>query len=173
MARRPRQQRHLLSAAELALVEKTQQPSLRTLSDRDLARLRKLVRERRDRTGQIAACQRRELRGKSSPKGARAATDDTGSRRKKDLLAAAVEGLDKEVARRKAKTSRLALIDTAARALELRRGSKARSTRPSFGRSPNKGMRMKTHAPRAPRNSAKAGAISQHTKNMQAKRDSK
>src|SRR5271163_2739838 len=103
MARRPRQQRHLLSAAELALVEKTQQPILRTLSDKDLARLRKLVRERRDRTAQIAARQRRELRGKSSPKGARAATDDTGSRRKRDLLAAAVERLNKEATRRQAK----------------------------------------------------------------------
>ena len=111
MAHSLQQERQLLSAEEVALVEKTHHPLLGALSDSDLAQLRKLVRERRDRAEQIAARQRREMRGKSDPKGARAATDNAGTRGKRDLLAAAVERLDEEVTRREAKTSRQPLID--------------------------------------------------------------
>jgi len=73
MARSIKQKRRLLGADELILVEKTHHPALGLLPDRDLAELRKLVRERRDRAHDIAARQRRELRGKAAPKGARAA----------------------------------------------------------------------------------------------------
>jgi hypothetical protein len=74
MARSIRQERRLLGADELTLVEKTHHPSLGLLPDRDLAELRKLVRERRDRAQDIAARQRRELRGKAAPKGVRPRT---------------------------------------------------------------------------------------------------
>ena len=123
MARSIKQERRLLGADESTLVEKTHHPSLGLLPDQDLAELRKLVRERRDRAQDIAARQRRELRGKAAPKGARAATDDSGAREKRDLLAAALQRLNKEVARREAKDPRQALIDNAKRALELRRAA--------------------------------------------------
>ena len=174
MGRSLKQERQLLSAAEFVLVEKTHHPFLERLSDKGLAALRKLVRARRDRTQQIAARQRRELRGKSGPKGARAATDDAGTWAKRDVLAAAMQRLDNEVTRREEKSARQALMESAARALELRRASEAKAARPFAGRTPNKGMQAKASSrPHAPRNRAKAGAISQHTKNMQAKRDSK
>lgn len=174
MGRSLKQERQLLSAAEFVLVEKTHHPFLERLSDKGLAALRKLVRARRDRTQQIAARQRRELRGKSGPKGARAATDDAGTWAKRDVLAAAMQRLDNEVTRREEKSARQALMESAARALELRRASEAKAARPFAGRTPNKGMQANASSrPHAPRNRAKAGAISQHTKNMQAKRDSK
>jgi hypothetical protein len=130
MARSIKQERRLLGADELTLVEKTHHPALGLLPDRDLAELRKLVRERRDRAQDIAARQRRELRGK----GARAATDDSGTREKRDVLAAAMERLNKEVTRRQAKAARQALIDGAKRALELRRTSESKTARPPAGR---------------------------------------
>jgi hypothetical protein len=174
MARSLKQERQLLSAAEFTLVEKTHHPFLERLTDKDLAALRKLVRARRDRSRGIAARQRRELRGKSRRKGARAATDDTGTRGKRDVLAAAMQRLDEEAVRRKEKSARQALMESAARALDLRRACEAKAARPFAGRTPNKGMRAKASSrPHAPRNRAKAGAISQHTKNMQAKRDAK
>jgi hypothetical protein len=174
MARSVRRERQLLSAEEFALVGKTHHPCLESLSERDLAAVLKLLRERRDRTQRIAGRQRRELRGKSAPKGTRAATDDAGTRNKKDLLAAAVQRLNEEVTRRKVKTRHQSLVESAARALELRRASVAKTTRPFFSRTSNPGKQAKTPAPlRAPRNPAKMGAISQHTKNMQAKRDAK
>jgi hypothetical protein len=135
------------------------------------AELRKLVREWRDRAQTIAARQRRELRGKAAPKGARAATDDSGTREKGDLLAAALQRLNKEVARREAKDARQALIDNAKRALELRRAAEANATRPSPGRTTNEGINPKDAPAYSLRNPAKLGAVSQHTKNMQAKRD--
>ena len=174
MARSIKQERRLLGADELTLVEKTHHPALGLLPDQDLAELRKLVRERRDRAQDIAARQRRELqlRGKAAPKGARAATDDSGTREKRDVLAAALQRLNKEVTRRQAKAARQALIDGAKRALDLRRTSESKTARPS-GRTANEGINPKSPPPYTLRHPAKAGAISQHNKNMQAKRDSK
>jgi hypothetical protein len=171
MARSIKQERRLLGADELTLVEKTHHPALGLLPDRDLAELRKLVRERRDRAQDIAARQRRELRGKAAPKGARAATD-SGTREKRDILAAAMQRLNKEVARRQAKAARQALIDGAKRALELRRTSESKTARPS-GRTANEGINPKSAPAYTLRHPAKAGAISQRNKNMQAKRDSR
>jgi hypothetical protein len=173
MARSIKQERRLLGADELTLVEKTHHPALGLLPDRDLAELRKLVRERRDRAQDIAARQRRELRGKAAPKGVRAATDDIGTREKRDVLAAAMQRLNKEAARRQAKAARQALIDSAKRALELRRANESNSTRPSPGRTANEGINPKSAPAYTLRHPAKAGAISQHNKNMQAKRDSR
>ena len=173
MARSIKQERRLLGADELTLVEKTHHPALGLLPDQDLAELRKLVRERRDRAQDIAARQRRELRGKAAPKGARAATDDSGTREKRDVLAAAMQRLNKEVTRRQAKAARQALIDGAKRALELRRANEAKSARPPSGRTANEGINPKSPPAYTLRHPAKAGAISQRNKNMQAKRDSR
>jgi hypothetical protein len=173
MARSIEQERRLLGADELALVEKTHHPALGDLPDPDLAELRKLLRERRDRAQDIAARQRRELRGKVAPKGARAATDDSGTREKRDVLAAAVQRLNKEINRRQAKAARQALINGAKRALELRREADASAARLSPERITNEGIDPKVAPAYSLRNPAKLGAISRHNKNMQAKRDSK
>jgi hypothetical protein len=173
MARSIKQERRLLGADESTLVEKTHHPALGLLPDKDLAELRKLVRERRDRAQDIAARQRRELRGKAAPKGARAATDDSGTREKRDVLAAAMQRLNKEVTRRQAKAARQALNDGAKRALELRRANESKPARPPAGRTANEGINPKSAPAYTLRHPAKAGAISQHNKNMQAKRDSR
>lgn len=174
MAHGIRQERQLLSADEFALVEKTHHPVLASMSDKDLADLQKLVRERRDRAREIAARQRRELRGKSAPKGARPARDDTGSRGKSALLAAAVQRINKEASRREARASRQNLVGNAMRALEMRRAGEAKTARRPANRTAHDGMQTKAPPPgRRPSNPAKLGAVSQHTKNMQAKRDAK
>jgi len=173
MARSRKRERRMLGADELTLVEKTHHPGLGLLPDQDLAELRRLLRERRDRAQDIAARQRREVRGKAAPKGARAATDDSGTREKRAVLASALQRLNKEVARRQAKAARQALIDGARRALELRRAAETIATRPSPGRTANEGANPKSAPAYSLRNPAKLGAISQHNKNMQAKRDSR
>ncbi|WP_026606818.1 hypothetical protein [Methylocapsa acidiphila] len=174
MARSLRHERRVLNVEEASLVENTHHPILASLSDADLAELRKRVRERRERATQLAARQRRELRGKADPRGAHAASDDSGMRMKRDLLAAAVRRLNKEAARRESKAAREALIDSAKRALTLRRANAAKATRPSAGRTPNEGFQPKGEpAGRSLRNPAKIGEISQHTKNMQAKHDAR
>ncbi|MEJ0092569.1 MAG: hypothetical protein WDN46_03795 [Methylocella sp.] len=173
MGRSLRHERQLLNVDEVALVAASHHPALGDLSDKELAELRKLVRERRERARQIAARQRREMRGKAEPRGARPVSDDTGSRGKRDVLAAAVQRLNKEAARREAKAARDALKDSAVRALELRRAREAKAKRPASGRTPGEGMKAKAKTPRAPRNPAKAGEISSRTKSVQAKRDAR
>ncbi len=173
MARSIKQERRLLSADELTLVEKSHHPALSMLPDHDLRDLRQLLRERRDRAQDIAARQRRELRGKAAPKGARPATGDSGIREKRNLLAAALQRLNKEAARREAKAARQELIDNAKRALELRRAADASTPRPLPGRTANEGINPKAAPAYVLHNPAKLGAISQRNRSMQAKRDSK
>jgi hypothetical protein len=172
MARSLKHERRLLNADELSLVGKTHHPALGLLPGPELAELRKLVRERRDRAQTIAARQRRELRGKAAPQGVRAATGNEGTREKRDLLAAALQRLNKEVSRREAKAAREDLIGSAKRALELRRAART-ATPPAPGDTAKEGIKPKDAPPYKLRNPAKLGAVSQHNKNMQAKRDSK
>jgi len=61
----------------------------------------------------------------------------------------------------------------AKRALELRRANEAKSARPPSGRTANEGINPKSPPAYTLRHPAKAGAISQRNKNMQAKRDSR
>src|SRR3984893_14386657 len=110
MALSVKQERRLLGADELTFVDKTHHPALGLLPDRDLAELRKLVGERRDRAQDIAARQRRELRATAAPRGARPATDDSDPREKRDIVGSARQRQNKEVARRQAKAARLALM---------------------------------------------------------------
>ncbi|WGJ14438.1 hypothetical protein QEV83_17675 [Methylocapsa sp. D3K7] len=173
MARSLKHERRLLNADEQSLVEKTHHPALGQLPEPVLTELRKLVRERRDRAQTIAARQRRELRGKAAPQGVRAATGNEGTREKRDLLAAALQRLNKEVSRREAKAARDDLIGSAKRALELRRTAGSNIPQPPSGRTANEGIKPKDAPPYKLRNPAKLGAVSQHNKNMQAKRDSK
>jgi hypothetical protein len=89
-----------LSAEERELVARTHQPGIAALSGDELAALRKLVRERRDRATDIARRQRREMRGKAQSKGAEPAAANTGSKLKASLLAQATKRLNSELARR-------------------------------------------------------------------------
>jgi hypothetical protein len=173
MARSIKQERRLLSADELTFVGKTHHPALGQLPDEEFAELRQLIREQREHAQNIAARQRRELRGKSAPNGARPAADDSGTREKPGLLAAAMQRLNKEATRREAKAARQALADSAARGLEPRRAAEATAILPPAGRTANEGMNPKDAPAYRLRNPAKLGAVSQHNKNMQAKRDAK
>ena len=172
MARGIKAERRWLSADELALVEKTRHPALGLLADRDLTELRKLVRERRDRARDIAARQRRELRGKAPPKGAQPATSDAGTREKRDVLAA-LKRINTEEARRQAKAAKAELVGSANRAIELRRAAEAKTIRPEAGQTAHEGFHPKASPAYSLRNPAKIGATSQHNKNLQAKRDSR
>jgi hypothetical protein len=170
MGRSHRHERQVLSAEEIALVEASHHPRLGDLPDKELHELRKHIRDRRDRARDIAARQRREMRGKADPRGARPAADNTGTREKRDVLAAAMQRINREAARRESKAARDAMKDSIARALAMRRARDAKAARPGT-QTANEGMRVKGSARAFERNRAKLGAVSQHNKNMQAKRD--
>lgn len=101
MAISRREERRALDADELELVDKTHHPEVAELSDKELGDLIRLVRERRDRASDIASQRRREMRGKSAPRGAEASKQDGGSHLKSEVLAMAVRRLNAERSRRK------------------------------------------------------------------------
>lgn len=170
MGRSHRDERQLLTSDEIALVEASHHPRLGEMPDKELHELRKHIRDRRDRARDIAARQRREMRGKADPRGARPAADNTGTREKRDVLAAAMQRINREATRREAKAARDAMKDSVSRALEMRRAREALASRPGT-QTAREGMRVKDNSRGFQRNRAKLGAVSQHTKNMQAKRD--
>ena len=171
-----RQESQLLSKDELALIEKTHNPQLAKISDGDLSKIHKLLRDRRDKARDTADRQQREMRGKSDPRGVRPARDNTGTHSKKDLLGQAIFRLDEEVKRREHSSSRQPMIDSAKRALEMRSANedKTANLQPVSVPQSRKTRPKKAQIPtRAPKNPAMIGAVSQRTKNMQAKRDGK
>jgi hypothetical protein len=90
----------LLSKDEQDLVTQASHPQLGALSTEDLSSVAKRLRDARDRAQTIARRQRREMRGKAAPSGAKAAKDNAGSVEKSALLASAMQRVNKETKRR-------------------------------------------------------------------------
>ena len=173
MAHSRKDEARALDAAELELVDKSHHPAIQDLSDADLSELVRLVRERRDRAQAASRRQRREMRGKSDPRGARAAADNSGTKVKKEVLAMAVRRLNSERDRRARIAAKSDLVENARRALALRQ-----SATPDAGggatKSADKGMRANENS-RARKITApkKVGSVSQQNKSAQARRDSR
>ncbi len=89
-----------LTALEQEAVNKTLQPAIAELSRPDLQVLVRRLRELRDRARAIASQQRREMRGKSAPRGASPARDDVGTMAKEQVLGDAVKRISEELRRR-------------------------------------------------------------------------
>ena len=123
MSRTRRDQARILNGDEHALVDQTHHPVLKSLSDSDLSDLVKRLRERRDRARDISRQQRREVRGKAAPSGAKAATDNSGTKQKGALLAAALKRAGKENERRRHASARSELTGNARRALAMKQAS--------------------------------------------------
>ncbi len=100
MARSRRNEQRALDKDELAFVEKSHHPAIKELSDKDLADLIRQLRDRRDKARDVANRQRREMRGKAAPAGAKGASDNTGTKEKMAVLAAALKRANKERDRR-------------------------------------------------------------------------
>ena len=86
----------LLTASEQEAVNLTLQPAIVGLSRRELQALARRLREARDRARAIASQQRREMRGKSAPRGVSPARNDVGTIAKKQVLADAVKRISAE-----------------------------------------------------------------------------
>lgn len=98
MATSRREEQRLLDKAERDLVDQTRHPALGDLGDKDLAKLVKLLRERRDRARDIARTQRRSVRGKTDAKAGEG--PERGNKQKMSVLAQALQRANKEAARR-------------------------------------------------------------------------
>lgn len=174
MATSRTRERRVLSADEFDLVARTRLPGLVDHSDAELADLIRIVRERRDRAQGVAREQRREMRRKAEPRGTRPATDNSGTAEKAATLAAALQRLNKESARRKQDHGKGNLTDNARHALALRRAYLASHKPPDPGQTAGKGMRNIPNR-RAPDlvNPMEVGRVSQFVRDGQARRDNR
>jgi len=173
MAITKKQEERALSADEKELVGMSGVRASRSLTDGELSRLVKRLRTKRDRAKTVAERQRREMRGKSRPRGAIAAKDDDGSQLKLMILSAALIRLDNETGRRAAAKAKEAMVASAKKALALKQ--KARPAEPvAKPRVPAKVARGKArvevenHVPRSVR-----GSVRSQVARAQAKRDSR
>ncbi|MEH3119680.1 MAG: hypothetical protein PGN25_19400 [Methylorubrum populi] len=161
-----RREERFLDTGETELVKRSHHPELDREGDRALPDLLRLLRDRRDRARDVSRRQRRELRGKAAPSGASPATDNTGSREKAALLAAAVKRVSREHERRRSAEARGRTVSGARRALAMKRASSddAARGRPS-SRAANEGMNSVPNERDAP-----SGAIHQEGQEIAMRR---
>lgn len=93
-----RREDRVLDKSEKELVDQTRHPALGEAGDKDLGKLIKLLRERRDRARDIAKTQRRNVRGKGKAEAKEGA--ERGNKEKMSVLAQALQRANKEAARR-------------------------------------------------------------------------
>jgi hypothetical protein len=154
----------LLSAVEREMVAQTKPPVVGQLSKEALQALGKRLREARDRSRRLASQQQREMRGKTSPRGATPARDNTGSLGKTEVLVAAFKRVT--AALRKPTPPPAALLH---KVQEARQAEAAQ--RPAPGRTASKGMQVKASPrPTVQIDPREIGRVSQATKVGQAKR---
>lgn len=176
MAHTRKNERRLLTDAEMEHVEKARHPALAQLSDADLSALVGHLRERRERALTIANNQRRALRGRGGNRGGHSEVTydkaDSGNRQKAAVLTDALTRARREVARRAAEAARTELMANAQRALELKRDAK-RAKRPATQRA-DTGMRAKVRT-RLERTGAsgEAGRVTKFVAVAQARKDSR
>lgn len=136
-----RNEARLLDTNEAELVSRSHRPGLEAVDDDGLAELVRLLRERRDRARDISRRQRRELRRKASPSGARPASDNAGTREKAAVLAAAVKRVNKEGERRRSANARNSTVSGARRALVMKKAAGDRGGNRPASRTANEGMK--------------------------------
>ena len=164
----------LLSAAELEVVNATRPPALEEASDQQLRVLAQRLRRARDRAEDIAAQQKREMRGKAHPRGTTLASDNTGTLAKARVLGEATERVEQELSRREDLTTvATTQADLSRHALELKLSHPA-PPHPGSGRSASEGMNPKPRQKplRVGPSQGEVGRVSQEGKVAQARKDS-
>ena len=140
-----RREQRLLDTNEAELVARSHRPDLSAAGDAQISELIRLLRERRDRARDVSRRQRREVRGKAAPSGSRPAADNSGTREKAALLAAAVKRVSKERERRRNTTA-----THSRRALAMKRAAGDPAEGRPTSRTSNEGMHPISDETRAP-----------------------
>lgn len=143
-------ERRALSAPEWEAVERTHHPAIGGVEPEELGELRGRVRAMRDKARDRLNQQRRELRGKGSPRGAQPAADDAGSALKLRILSAALKRVNKEQARLGRRSGRRSQAELSRAALATKRAGRAPPRRPNPGRTADEGMASHPNSEIAP-----------------------
>ena len=166
-----RLERSLVSHDEFDLIRVTHHPFIYELDPEQLQATRIRLREWRSKEGTVARQKRRELRGKAEPRGSGFPGTVERPSRRKQVFAAALKRVDRELARRRQLEARALHVEAARQALALRRSANF-VHRPDPGMTAGEGMRpLPSRRRRAKISPGKIGSISQAVKAAQARRD--
>lgn len=164
----------LLTVSELEAVNLTQDPTIAQLPREELQRLSRYLKEARDRARDIARQQRREIRGKSEPRGATPARDNTGTVAKEHVLAQALKRVTQRLRQRDPTESASPLQTTAV--TKPSGGPPAPGTGRKTGQRSTSVKESRAKASKAPTvrmDPREVGRVSKAVKSAQARRDSK
>jgi hypothetical protein len=166
-------ERSILSFDEHEIILRSHHPGIYDASLADLKALHQRLREMRDKERTLARANRRALRGKGAQRGASFPGTAEHPLQRKQVFAAALKRVGKEIGRMHKLEARTAHIEAARRALALRRAAQF-PLRPAAGDTASEGMRPLPSQRRRTRvPPAKIGSVSQATKNAQAARDAR
>src|SRR6185312_5929908 len=119
MSERTQLEARLLSAAELEVVNASRLPAIKQASDEQLKVLAQRLRRARDRAKDVAAQQKRKMRGKAHPREAK--PNNPGRLGKAHVLGHAIEPVEEEMSCRKnPPPATTAQADLSRHALELK-----------------------------------------------------
>lgn len=133
-------ERRALSSAEWEVVEPSHYPAICGLQREEITGLRTRVRTMRNKARDRLNQQRREMRGKSSPRGAQPAQGDTGSALKLRALSAALKRLNKEAERVKRGSGRRSQAALSREALRTKQANQGSPHHPQSGVTAHEGM---------------------------------
>jgi hypothetical protein len=166
-------ERSILSHEEHEIVLRSHHPGIYDAQLGELKELRQRLRAMREKERTLARAKRREARGKGAPRGQGFPGTAEHSLRRKQVFAAALKRVNREIDRMQKLEARSANVEAARRALAMRRAAQF-PPRPATADTPGGGMsalpsrRRRTRVP-----PARIGSVSQATKKAQAIRDAR
>ena len=166
-------ERSILSHDEHEVVLRSHHPEIYEVALDDLKALRQRLRDLRGKERTLARAKRREARGKGPSRGESFPGTAEHPLRRKQVFAAALKRVNREIDRLQKLEARTAHMEAARRALAMRRAAQFPPHLPA-GDTPGEGMRALPSRRRHTRvPAAKIGRVSQATKNEQAIRDAR
>jgi hypothetical protein len=166
-------ERSILSYDEHEIILRSHHPEIYDAGFDDLRALGQRLRDMRNKERTLAREKRRETRGKGRPRGASFPGTAEHPRLRKQVFAAALKRVNREIERMQKLEARAAQVETARRALAMRRAAQF-PPRPPTGDTAGEGMRALPSRRRLTRvPPARVGTVSQATKKAQAVRDTR
>jgi hypothetical protein len=166
-------ERSILSYDEHGIILRSHHPEIYDAGLDDLKALRQRLRDMRDKEGTLALAKRREARGKGPSRGQNLPGTAEHPLQRKQVFAAAVKRVNREIQRMETLEARTAHVEAAHRALALRRAAQF-PARPQAGDRSSEGMHpLPSRRRRTAVAPARIGSVSQATRNAQAARDAR
>ena len=166
-------ERSILSYDEHAVIVRSHHPEIYEAEPDDLKALRQRLRDMRDKESTLVRAKRREARGKGPPRGQNLPRIAEHPLQRKQVFAAALKRVNREIHRLEKLEARTAHVEAARRALAMRRAAQF-PPRPQAADTPSEGMHPLPSRRRRTRVApARTGSVSQATRNAQAARDAR